>query len=65
MQTNIDSEQWFENFKDVFMADMVTHENYVAETREIIVDDELDAPITAEEVEEAIHRLKHRKAVGG
>ena len=50
MQTNIDSEQWFEQFKDVFMADIVTNENDVAETRESIADDELDAPITAEEV---------------
>jgi predicted alpha/beta-hydrolase family hydrolase len=46
------------------MADIVTNDNDVVATREIIADDELDAPITAEEVDEAIHRLKHRKAAG-
>ena len=35
------------------------------QTHEIIADDELDAPyIAAEEVNEAIHRLKHRKSAG-
>ena len=64
VQTNIDSEQWFEHFKGILMSDCAIEVLEEAGSDEVITDDELSAPICAQEVDEAIRNLKPRRAAG-
>ena len=58
VQTHLDSEKWFEHFKGVFMSECATEAHEEAGSDEVITDDELHAPISAQNVDEAIHSLK-------
>ena len=58
MQTNLDSEQWLEHFKGVFMSECATEAHEEAGSVEVVTDDELHAAISAQDVNEAIHSLK-------
>ena len=64
VQTNVDSEQWLEHFKGVFISECATEAYEGTGSDDFINDDELDAPICAQEVDEAIDSLKPRKAAG-
>ena len=65
----ISAERWFDHFKSLFSSsgegnakdDVANDDVYVGEQ---IIDDELDSPISEEEVEAAIHSLKNKKAPG-
>ena len=64
VQTNLDSEQRCEHFKGVFMSECATEAYEEAGSDEVITDDELYAPISAQDVDEAIRSLKPRKVAG-
>ena len=50
-KTNIDPQQWFRHFKGVFISDCVAEAYDEADIYGAIVDDELDVPISAQEID--------------
>ena len=64
VQTNIDSEQWFEHFKGVCVSECATEAHAEVVSDEVITDDKVDAPTSAQEVDGATRRLKPRKDAG-